>query len=91
MGFDFALELARVGECVAVEFFADGVEDFFGSADAEVGGQQGVLELLEERGVDLALTEKDRIDGLGKCGFGLADRSFELFEKCGFRLVFAEK
>ena len=52
---------------------------------------RAVLQLLEQRRIDLALAQKDRIDGLGKGGLGLADRGLQLLEKRGFRLVFAEK
>src|SRR5690348_8223615 len=89
--FDFALELRGVGESVAIQFFADGVEDFARGVDAEVGGEQRRLEVLEERRVDLALAEKNRINGFGKRRLGLADGLLQLLKERRFRLVFAKK
>ena len=48
MRLDFPFKLARVGQRVAVHFLAHRVQNFAGSADAQVGGKQGRLQVLEQ-------------------------------------------
>jgi len=89
MRFDFLFELTRVGQRVAVQLFFDGVENFARRFNAQIGGQQGRFEVLEQRRINFALAEKNVVDRFGKRGFGLGDRGFEALDERGFR--FAKK
>jgi hypothetical protein len=78
---DLALELARIGERVAVQLFAHGVQNFARWLDAEVGREQRGFKLLEKRRIDLALAQKNVLNGLGERSLRLADRSLQPFEQ----------
>ena len=55
---DQALQLGGVVELVAVHPLADAFQDFVGGAHADIGGDQRVLQLIEQIGVDLLLALK---------------------------------
>ena len=88
---DLALELRGIGERVAVHLFAHGIEDFARRLHAQVGGEQRGLQILEDRRIDLALAEKNRVNGLGKRRLGLADGLLQPLEECRLRLILAKK
>src|SRR5262249_44598237 len=59
--FDLAPELRRVRERVAIELFADCVEDLAGGTYAEIGREKRRFQLFEQRRIDLGSAEKNRI------------------------------
>ena len=50
---DQALQLGGVGDLVALHALADALQNFVGGAYADVGGDERVLQLVEEVGIDL--------------------------------------
>ncbi len=56
-------------------------DDFFGGADADVGGEKGVFELVQQLGVNGAVAGEQLLDARGQLGARLADRLFQPFEE----------
>ncbi len=82
--FQFALQRAGFGEFVLVHLLAEGGEDFFGGAHAEVGAEQRGFELLQQLGVNGAIAGEELFDARGKFRASFADGIFQPFEECGF-------
>ena len=91
MRFDFALELSGVRKGVAIQFFADGVENLACGFYSKVCREQRGLQILEDRGINLALTEKNRVNRFRERRLRLADGLLQLLKKRWFRLVFAKQ
>ena len=52
---DEILQFGGVGDLVARHALADALQNFAGGADADVGGDEGELEFIEQVGIDLFL------------------------------------
>ena len=78
---DLALELAGVGERVAIQFFAHGIQNFARRFHAKVGGEQRRFQFFQQRRINLALAEKNVFDGLRQRRLRLTDRGFQPFEQ----------
>ncbi len=81
---DLALELAGVGERVAIQLFPHGIQNFARRLHAKVGGEQRGFQLFQQRRINLALAEKNVLDRLGQRRLRLADRGFQPFEQRRF-------
>jgi uncharacterized protein YidB (DUF937 family) len=68
---------------VAVDALADGFENLGGGADADVGGDERVLQLVQQIGVDLLLAEQNVLDLADKAGARFLDSLFQAFKKAG--------
>ena len=84
---DFGFELIAVGKGVAGELLFDGVENFAGGFDAEVGGEQRGFNFFENGGINLASTLGDGVEGIGEGVFGFADGLLQPFEESRFRFA----
>ena len=76
-----AFEFRGIAEHFAIDALADALEDLRGGLDADVGGDQRVLELLEEVGVDLFPSGNEIFDTIDQPGAGLLNASLELLEE----------
>ena len=91
MRLDLLFEVRGIGERVAVHFFAHRIQNLARWLHAQVGGEQRRLQILQDRGIDLPLAKKDRIDSLGKRRLGLADGILQPLEKRRLRFILAKK
>ena len=67
-----------------VDLLAQGGEDFFGGAHADVGAEQCGFELLQKLGVDGAIAGEDLLDSRGELRLRFADGIFQALEERGF-------
>ena len=82
--FQFAFQRAGFFEFVFVYLLAEGGEDFFGGAHAEVGAEQRGFELLQKFGIDGAVAGEQLFDARGKFRARFADGVFQPLEERGF-------
>ena len=52
---DEAFQLGGIGELVAVDALADAFQNFAGGAYADIGGNEGGLQFIEQIGINLLL------------------------------------
>src|SRR5580658_9032036 len=82
--FQFAFQGTGFFEFVFVHLLAQGGEDFFGGAHAEVGAEQRGFQLLQQLGVNGTVAGEQLFDAGGKFRTSFADGIFQPFEERGF-------
>jgi len=80
---DEVLQLGGVGELAAVDALADAFQNFAGGAHADIGGDEGGLQLIEEIGIDLLLALQGVFERGDQSGARLLDAALEFFQEAG--------
>ena len=80
-GLEQVLELGAVGDAVAEGAIAEAGDDFVGGGGADVGGEEGELEVVEGGFVDFAGEGDDGGDGVGERLAGAGDRLLHAVEE----------
>ena len=87
---DKILQFGGVAKLVALHALADAIEDFVGGVDADVGGDEGEFELIEQIGIDFFLALQGVFESGDQAGAGLLYAALELLKEGGFLFNGAE-
>ena len=87
---DELLDFAGVGQLLAVGALADALQNLGGSVDADVGGDQRVLQLLQHVRVDFLAAREGVLQTVHQARTRLLDACFQAFQQVGFLLNGAE-
>lgn len=91
MGSNEAANFAGVADEFSVDALANGFEYFGGGTDSDVGGDEGVFELVEKVGIDFFFTEDDILNFVDEAGAGLFDPTFQAIKKVPASVAGTEK
>ena len=78
---DQVLQFGGVGELVAVHALADALQNLVGGADADIGGDERVFQLVEQIGVDFLAALERVFERRNQPGARLLHAALELLEK----------
>ncbi len=81
---DQLLDLARVGQLLAVGALADAFENLADGIHADVGGDERVLQLVEQVGVDFLASGDGVFQPIHQAGTRLLDAGLQALEQVGF-------
>ena len=87
---DEVLQLGGVAKLVALHALADALQDFVGGADADVGGDERVFQLIEQIGIDFFLALQGVFERGDQAGARLLHAALELLKEGGFLFDGAE-
>ena len=87
---DEVLQFGGVAKLVALHALADAIEDFVGGVDADIGGDEGGFELIEQIGIDFFLALQGVFESGDQAGAGLLYAALELLKEGGFLFNGAE-
>ena len=86
-----AAQFGGVVQLVALHALADAVENLLGGRDADIGGDEGEFQLVEQIGVDHLLALEGVFERRDQAGAGLLDAALQLFEQGRLLLDRAEQ
>ena len=81
---DQPANFARVADQLAIDALPDALQDLFHGSYADVGGDERVLQLVEQIGVDLLPAGDDVFEAIDEAGARLLDAGFQAVEQVGF-------
>ena len=77
------LDFGGIAHELAVNALADVLQNFGGGADANIGGDQGILELVKQIAVDLLAALKGIFDFVDETGARFRDSGFQTVKETG--------
>ena len=81
---DELLDFARVGQLLAVRALADALQNFADRVHADVGGDERILQLVEQVGVDFLAAGDSVFQAIHQARTRLLDAGLQALEQVGF-------